>query len=165
MRTALTGFTIVCIGIAILSSYVSNRTSQQNNVAELVKLGGSFRIGRGPVNHIQVWYDDKLAYRDNENRYTFNSSLSKKNGVKEWVGKWLGKDYAYSPIAIEIIKFNYPDDQEILDSATIAHIRRLRSVRQISIGGFMMNDENVPREIVDEFIKATFPNLVNASPQ
>jgi len=164
LRIAIIGLTLVCIGIAALSSYLGKRVAQRKNVDELVRLGGTFRIGRGPVNHIQVWYDDELAWLDNENRYAFNSSLSPDSGIKSWIGKWFGRDYVYSPIAIEVIKFNYPD-HNILDSATIDHIRILRSVRQVAIRNFVMNDENVPREIVDEFIKTTFPNLVNASPQ
>lgn len=164
LRTALAMLALVCAGVAYLSSYAINRDTQRKIVRELVVQGGTFQIGRGSVDYIQVWYDDKLEWSESEGRYTFVSSFATQRGIKNWVGENLGKDYVDSPVAIEIIKFDF-SERPLLDPAIIANIRRLPSVRQIAIRGFIMNDEKVPRDIVDDFIKTTFPNLVNASPQ
>ena len=159
-----------CIAVvtAIVSTYVSTSLAQRRNVAQLEKIGGEFPTRLGPINNIQVWYDDDLQWNETEKRFEFILTFRDESGISGWISKTLGRDFAHCPVALEIDCHNfgcYDFQRSTFNQELVDQINRLPTVKQVWIKEWVDSKGELVNVTTNRELAKHLPNLIVASPQ
>ena len=140
---------------AVGSAFLAPQHAQMRNVQKLKALGEhSDEVLFG----VTVWYGNELSWNENEKRHELASA--EMAGFKRWICNWAGKDFAFSPISIEIDCDEF--DKSILTQEMIDQIRRLPTIQQVWVEEFG-NEQT--RQATTDALRKIFPDLIIASSQ
>jgi hypothetical protein len=93
-----------------------------------------------------VWYSNDFIWNANAGQFELVFRFDPTLSFKGWVAEYIGRDFAYSPIAITTDRKLWPEDIEA--------IRSLPSLRQI----FSRNQQ----ECTNDQLRELFPHLIIA---
>ena len=157
LRSLLLMVAMVAGFIAIGSGLLESPRNQMRDVQKLKSLGNQ---PDNAVFGVTVWYSNDLRW--NKNRKRHELSLDETTGFKKWISDWAGRDFAYSPISIEIDcdKFG----SSTLTNEIIEQIRKLHTIEQVWVED-LSNEQEQARQSTTATLRKIFPDLIIASPQ
>ena len=147
----------LAISIAVVSCFLDAPRKQLRDVQRLKRLANQ---SNDTLFSVTIWYGNDLRW--NENRRRHELAFTEPTGSKNWISDWLGRDFAFSPISIEIDCDEF--DSSTLTQELVDQIRKLDSIEQVWVEEFS-NDQGQARLSTTDTLRKLFPDLIIASPQ